>query len=309
MHGGLGRHFGSMGVALSELCTHLSCEPAGEFSATGPDAQRACDYARRVMQHYHCPGAVQIHMHEAIPGHVGLGSGTQLALAVGAAIKYLFDIEMSLRDISIELGRGSRSGIGWGAFQQGGFLLDGGRGEPAKLPPIIVRQTFPEHWRIVLLQAKSGEEGLSGTAERTAFDDLPKLPEAKAAHLCRLTLMRVLPALFEGNFEPFAQGIGELQKTVGDHFAPVQGGRFTHPAIASSLNKAEQLGFAGIGQSSWGPTGFVLTESETQAQKLSRELQLAEPDVLVHVVRACNHGHQVMTGEMAEGIPLQRQIS
>ena len=61
------------------------------------------------------------------------------------------DLNLSLMDIGKVLDRGNRSGIGIGAFENGGFLIDGGKGKSAELPPITVRQNFPENWRIVLL--------------------------------------------------------------------------------------------------------------------------------------------------------------
>ena len=148
--------------------------------------------------------------------------------------------------------------------------------------------------------ARSSQEGLSGEAERRAFGDLPEFPASDAAHLCRLTLMHILPSLLESNLERFAKGIGELQDKIGDYFAPAQGGRFFHVKITRLLKQAKQLGFRGVGQSSWGPTGFVLTDSETQAHALAKKLQPVDPDLDLRIVEASNHGHQltVATGIM-----------
>lgn len=309
LHGGLGRRFGGMGIALDAIRTRVECVPSAKFSAQGPDSERALQYAQRLFDAFGASGAVRVHVHEAIPRHAGLGSGTQLALAVGAALRHLFEWDAGVHEIAVLLGRGTRSGIGVGAFEQGGFLVDGGRGDGTQLPQIIARHPFPEHWRIVLLLGQQGEEGLSGEVERTAFGELPEFPATEAAHLCRVGLMRILPALVESDFPEFARGIGELQRVVGDHFAPAQGGRFTHPAIARLLKKAGQLGFEGLGQSSWGPTGFVLTDSETQAHALLRKLQPMEPEVAAHVVRASEHGHRLTSGAVADTSMPQRQAS
>ena len=309
LHGGLGRRFGGVGIALDTIQTQLECVPSATCTAEGPDSERALQYAQRLLDAFGTSGGVRIRLHEAIPRHAGLGSGTQLALAVGTALRRLFAWDAGLHEIAALLGRGARSGIGIGAFEQGGFLIDGGRSDGTQLPQIIARHPFPEHWRIVLLLGQHGEEGLSGAVERTAFGKLPEFPEKEAAHLCRLTLMRILPALLESDFPEFSRGIGELQRQVGDHFAPAQGGRFTHPAIARLLQKAAQLGFEGLGQSSWGPTGFVLADSETQAHALLRKLQPMEPDVTAHIVRASGHGHRLTFGAAAETAIPQRQAS
>ena len=310
LHGGLGRRFGGVGVTLNEIKTCLECTRSAEFSAEGPDAERALKYARRLLNMSGHTAAVSIRVHQAIPRHAGLGSGTQMALSVGMAINHLFKLGLGPYEIAVRLGRGARSGIGIGAFEQGGFLVDGGRGEGDSLPRIIARHPFPEHWRIVLLLARCEEQGLSGEAEHRAFGGLPEFPASDAAHLCRLTLMRILPSLLESDLQGFAQGIGELQNKVGDHFAPAQGGRFINSEITRLLKRAKQLGFDGVGQSSWGPTGFVLTDSETQAHALVRQFQPVSSDVEIRIASASTRGHQLShSDEIFERIPSRHRAS
>ncbi len=307
LHGGLGRRFGGIGVSLKEISTRLYCSRSTEFSAKGPDSERALKYAQRLLGMMGQDGAVSIEVHQAIPPHAGLGSGTQLALAVGTAVSHLYKLNLNPYEIAEKLARGGRSGIGIGAFEQGGFLVDGGRGSDGSLAPIIARHLFPEHWRILLLMARSSQEGLSGEAERQAFGDLPEFPASDAAHLCRLTLMRTVPSLLESNLEGFAKGIGELQDKIGDYFAPAQGGRFFHVKITRLLKQAKQLGFQGVGQSSWGPTGFILADSETQAHALAKKLQPVDPDLDLRIVEASNHGHQLTVVGGMEGEESRRQ--
>ena len=69
----------------------------------------------------------------------------------------------------------------------------------------------------------------------------------------------------------FGPAITEVQRIVGDHFAPAQGGRFASSRVAEVLAWLEGRGVRCVGQSSWGPTGFAMMESETQAQEFSRE--------------------------------------
>lgn len=298
LRGDLGRRFGGVGVSLKEIQTCVECIRSTEFSAKGPDSGRALKYARRLLSMMGREDAVSIEVRQAIPQHAGLGSGTQMALAVGTALNHLFKLDLTPYEIAEKLARGGRSGIGIGSFEQGGFLVDGGRGDGDQLPPIIARHPFPEHWRIVLLMARSDKEGLSGEAERRAFSNLPEFPASDAAHLCRLTLMRILPSLLESDLSGVAQGVGELQDKVGDYFSPAQGGRFSHLNIMHLLKQAKQLGFQGVGQSSWGPTGFILTDSETQAHALARKLQPVDSALELQIVGASNHGHQltVMAG-------------
>jgi predicted sugar kinase len=115
---------------------------------------------------------------------------------------------------------------------------------------------------------------LHGESESAAFQALPAFSEALSGDLCRLMLMQALPALAEHDIEGFGRAIGELQRVTGDYFAPAQGGRFASPAVAQALAWFESQGIAGVGQSSWGPTGFAIVAGEGRADELARESQL-----------------------------------
>jgi beta-ribofuranosylaminobenzene 5'-phosphate synthase len=294
LNGGLGRRYGGLGLAIEGVATRLSVMKAAKFSASGPAAERALACAKRLFTRMHLPHAVAIRVYETIPQHVGLGSGTQLALAVGTAIARLYDLDLDTRAIGQLLDRGARSGIGAGAFDAGGFLVDGGRGPIDRTPPITARLDFPARWRIVLIHDLRNQ-GLHGDREIQAFEALPPFPAERSAQLCRLVLMQVLPAVADAQLPTASRGLSEIQRIVGDHFAPAQGGRYTSAAVAEALAWFEQRGYAGVGQSSWGPTGFALIESENAARRLVREAQscLDERAVRLQIVRARNYGGMV----------------
>ncbi|WP_295390567.1 beta-ribofuranosylaminobenzene 5'-phosphate synthase family protein [uncultured Thiodictyon sp.] len=277
LHGGLGRQFGSLGLTIDAFATRLRAERADTLSAQGPGAERALAYARAFAAARGLTGGARIQLSAAIPDHAGLGSGTQMALAVGTALGRLLDPAAGdrptdCRGIAQALGRGQRSGIGIGAFEQGGFICDCGRGERPEVPPVVMRLPFPAHWRVLLLLDERAQ-GLHGEPESRAFGQLPEFPAATAGHLCRLLLMQLVPGLLDGHLAPVAEAIGEIQRAVGGHFAPVQGGCFASPAVAAALAWATDQGFPGNGQSSWGPTGFILAADESQARWLESGLK------------------------------------
>jgi beta-ribofuranosylaminobenzene 5'-phosphate synthase len=293
--GSLGRRFGSLGLTLEEFSTVLSLRRAQHFDAQGPDAQRASGYLRRLLDEHDPPVSVALRVHRAIPEHVGLGSGTQLALAVGKAFGTLFELPVSTPALAARLDRGARSGIGLGTFEQGGFVVDGGRGAVAGPPPVISRMPFPSAWRALLVFDRA-ERGLFGEAERAAFRVLQAFPQERAAHLAHLVLMRIMPALVEEDFASFSGAIGEIQRLVGDHFAVAQGGRFASRAVADVLAWLEAKGIAGVGQTSWGPTGFAIIDSEVRAQAVLRETReryAASGGLVFAVARARNRGHSL----------------
>jgi beta-ribofuranosylaminobenzene 5'-phosphate synthase len=125
----------------------------------------------------------------------------------------------------------------------------------------------------VLLVMDDAAQGLYGAREVQAFQALPPFPEALAAHLSRLMLMQIFPALLEEDMDAFGRGVGQMQREVGDYFAPAQGGRFASPRIGEVLRWLEDQGIAGVGQSSWGPTGFAIIGSEQQARALELTAQ------------------------------------
>ncbi|MFY9654980.1 MAG: GHMP kinase, partial [Methylocystis sp.] len=89
LHGGLGRKFGGLGLAIDGPKTRLTLTRAEEVSIEGPQADRAGSLFETARAAF-APGAkARLVIHEAIPEHVGLGSGTQLALAIAAALRRL----------------------------------------------------------------------------------------------------------------------------------------------------------------------------------------------------------------------------
>lgn len=264
----LGRQFGSIGVGINEIYTRLEVSPASDWEANGPGSEKALALAQRLAERLDIPLKTRILLHETIPEHAGLGSGTQLALAIGMALIKLAGLELGIRDIAPLLDRGARSGIGIAVFEQGGLIVDGGRNAHTTVPPLLCRLAMPESWRFILVLDER-DQGLSGQHEVQAFKSLPPFPAALAAHICHLVLMRALPAVVEQDLPAFGTAISEIQQLIGDYFAPAQGGhRYTSLRVAHTLDILEKAGAVGIGQSSWGPTGFCLVANPEQAVTL-----------------------------------------
>jgi beta-RFAP synthase len=244
--------------------------------------------------HLGLPGHYAIDIGQAMPSHAGLGSGTQLALGVAAALRRLEGLAGDPRGDAQRLDRGARSGIGIGLFGQGGLVVDGGKGQRAEPPPLLARLDVPEAWRVLLVLDRD-RAGLSGPRERSAFDALAPMDPTVSGAICRLVLMQALPALAEQDLPGFGSAITAIQNHAGDYFAPSQGGRFTSPLVGDAMRVLAQAGATGIGQSSWGPTGFAFAANESEANRLALNLQqrgmMKRLDVLV--CRVLNHGATV----------------
>jgi len=272
LEGGLGRRFGSVGLTLDDLATKIIARPSEQLNIIGDPSGRVQKYAEKFIAYKGLSNNFELEVVEQILDHSGLGSGTQLAIAVGTAISRLFELDCNSAEIAVLSNRGARSGIGIGAFDRGGFLVDAGRNSGSKVPPIISRLEFPSNWRVILIFDR-GQRGLHGQDEDASFTTLPDFSSQTATHLCRLVLMQILPAVSEQNIDVFNQGIYELQKCIGEYFASAQGGRYTSDAVAEANGFLESLGVKGVGQSSWGPTGFAFVDSETNAYLMVRQLQ------------------------------------
>ncbi len=308
LHGGLGRKFGSIGLSLAEPALLVEAQVSKQLNVTG-DASvpgtvlaKASAIAQQLVTRLNLDGALDLQISQHIPEHAGLGSGTQIALAVGTAISNLYQIDMDTRKIAELSGRGRRSGIGIAAFDQGGLLIDGGRGSAADahaVPPLLARYHFPEAWTILLI-FDATQPGIHGEQEKLGFNQLPVFSENLAAHLCRHVLMQAMPAIVEQDLTAFGHSIQVLQQHVGDYFAPVQGGRYASKLVSDVLHYLQQAGVACFGQSSWGPTGFAIFENSSIAQQYAQQLKtkFTDPALSWKICKANNQGADITVQEL-----------
>ena len=297
LDGGLGRRFGSLGLAIDGFATRLSLARAAAPTASGPGAARALDGIARVAKAFDLSPDVALTVSATSPQHAGLGSGTQLGLAAAVALARLEGASIPLMQLAPAIGRGARSGIGIGVFEQGGFVVDGGRRAEGGVAPVVARLPFPPDWRLLLVLDPT-RQGLHGSGESSAFAALPPFPAALAGRLCRELLLRLLPGLAEEDFAAVSAALGAVQAELGDYFGGAQQGRFSSPAVAAALGWAAAQGVAGIGQSSWGPTGFALLPSEARAAELAATLRerFGEP-LAFRVVAGHNRGAEISITE------------
>ena len=83
LNGGLARRFGGLGVGLKGLSTVATARRSDRLRVKGGD-EGVLRAARAALAYFRLDEGVEIEIQAAPPRHQGLGSGTQLALAVGA---------------------------------------------------------------------------------------------------------------------------------------------------------------------------------------------------------------------------------
>ncbi len=302
LDGGLGRRFGGIGVAISDLVTRIAIRNASTMQIAGPEGERVERYLDTMRRDLGLGGGYRVEVLDAVPAHAGLGSGTQLALAVAAGMRRLHGIPLDVAGDAIRLDRGARSGVGVGLFDHGGLVLDGGRGPALGPAPVIARLPIPDRWCILLVLDPS-RQGKHGAAEGTAFEALPRFSAELAAHLCRLVVMQALPSAAEHDLAGFGSAITEIQQKLGDYYAPAQGrSRFMSPDVGAVMEALAAAGATGVGQSSWGPTGFAFAPSRADAERMAAHAR-RHPNARTLDIRICvglNRGAELVAHEADE---------
>lgn len=263
------RLYGGVGVALKEPRVTVAAEPADAIDAD-PIVQSPTERAVSLLG---VPGA-RVRITEALPRHVGLGSGTQHALATFTAIARAYGLDASVREHAPALGRGGRSGVGVGTFETGGFVVDAGH--PTELfttappeagewtvPPRLAHHSVPENWRFVLV-IPAGITGEHGEHEDQQMRSVVERADpAIGEELAVVLTHQLLPAIAEGNIEQFGRAIDTVGRLNGAWYADEQGGVYRPPAGELIERLREEAAIAGVGQSSWGPVVYALTNTDT----------------------------------------------
>ncbi|MFN9273971.1 MAG: hypothetical protein ACK6DO_13230, partial [Planctomycetia bacterium] len=296
------RSFGGFGVLVDRPAVHVRLRRSDAFKARGPLAERTLEFAQACMQSWSLPAqsACEIEVLATPRSHVGLGSGTQLALAVAAGMRHLFREQTAetahefethptesewlfdtpdVLELAKAVGRGRRSCVGVYGFSRGGLIVEAGRqipvgGDPPgerSFSPMVARVRLPSVWRcLVIVQRDS--IGLHGDPEKAAFAALPPVPQEIAAELARLALMELLPAAVEADFAAFSEAIYRYGRLAGKPFEPASA-KLPHAASTEQLIELlRELGVPGVAQSSWGPAVMACCESLDAAGELVEKL-------------------------------------
>ena len=261
------RLYGGIGVGLEEPRVTVVAEPASDVETDDPLVR---EYASRAVDVLDVPG-VSVSLGRRLPRHVGLGSGTQLALSVLAATARAHDLEPRIRANAPAMGRGGRSGVGVATFEGGGFVVDAGHPTsrfttepPAEgdwtVPPVVARHDLPADWRflVVVPDAEPGRSGEDEDASMRAV--VERADPAVADEIAGVVTRKLLPAAAEGRLEAFGEAIAEIGRKNGSWYADAQGGVFRPPAgeLVEALEGCPVL--SGVGQSSWGPAVYGVTD-------------------------------------------------
>lgn len=301
---GAGRRLGGLGMMIGPAGFAVRATTADHDKVVASDEWRSraaafLDTCRnRTPRGAQQPPPCRLEIARALPAHAGLGSGTQLGLAVAQAMAALAgEGDVSAVELARRAGRGLRSAVGLHGFACGGLIVEGGKSASEEISPLVARAAVPEQWRMVLIRPR-GAAGISGGDERDRLARLPAMPQPVTDRLCRLTLLDLLPAVALADLDAAGEALFEIGRLAGEHFAPVQGGLYADPQMRNLVEVLRSRGICGVSQTSWGPTLFVLRRDADSADRLKAEIEADTrwSNCEVSVAVPLNRGATIETG-------------
>lgn len=263
-------------------------------------------------------GRVSVRVLRGLPMHSGLGGGTQLACAVATGLMLLRNPlaigegtgdapplesesswqsvtqclpEMHASQLAKAAGRGLRSAIGLQGFLGGGLVLDGGHtGDGVESRDVVAEQRLlPEAWRIVLIQPPQLAM-IAGQREVRLLEQMAARPNPAAERMYALARQTLETCQ---DFQSCTASMDEYMARAGELFAPWQGGPYNGSSVTAAVGAARTAGLAAVGQSSWGPAVFGLTDNEPQALAIATKLRKQANAWQITVTRPARGGAQV----------------
>lgn len=318
LNGKYGRIDGGVGLTLKKPCLTLKAEPIaedilinfGRRSALNQD--NGNDYCEKIKtaswkvieyldkKGENIKGGYCFKLVETFPSHSGLGSGTQLSLAVAKLILDMNDQNLPAQEMAKIVGRGGTSGIGVESFDKGGFIVDGGHktsekpsflpsaASKASPPPIVARYDFPQDWEIVLIIPHVYRK-VSGNKEVDIFNKFCPIPLQEVQELTHILLMQMLPSVVEADLDTFGLAVNNIQE-VG--FKKIEL-NLQNPFIKDLMENLRSSGASGVGMSSFGPTIYAVTDTNSQKIFKTAEKQLENFGGEILISKAQNYGAEL----------------
>jgi beta-ribofuranosylaminobenzene 5'-phosphate synthase len=270
------RQFGGLGIMLKSPRMTVRVRPDPDFVVRyGRYARRAAEFARHWSVYRLAKGTPKCHIDvtESFPEHVGLGSGTQLGLALARALDEFYAMpEANPQQLAASVDRGRRSAVGTHGFFHGGLIIESGKLKDESLAPMEARLELPEAWRFVLIRPDTGP-GMSGEREKSVFRQIAPISAEISDRLRRIVATEIVPGAMSKDLNAFGEGVFQYGSLAGSCFAPWQSGSYASPLSAEIVEFLRTQGVTGIGQTSWGPTLFALVGDDSQGSEIIGKLK------------------------------------
>ena len=263
--------FGGIGAMIEQPATEVRIAQADQFVADDGATSRITEIARRFADHVgleSLPDCIVEIVNRPEP-HTGLGTGTQLSLAVAEGIAKLMRFSIDPEILAAQIAdRGKRSAVGVHGYFQGGLIFESNSSEGAsELNRVQNRVALPDSWTVVIARPADTASTVSGDAEQTQFDRVTSASEQQRESLLTIITDQILPAAVSADFDQFTSAIHQYNYQSGMLFSGVQGGPYNGSQVTELVQLMIDHGARGVGQSSWGPSVFSWFESASEASR------------------------------------------
>ena len=203
--------FGGVGAMIDQPRTEVLISPATVFEYVGPAIERAKQIAVRVsatagMASGLPPCRIAVPQHA--PRHCGLGSGTQLAMAIAEGLCRFLNLSVSPSQLALDVAdRGKRSAVGVHGYFEGGLIFEESDGHQP-LNPVRRRVEMPEDWCVAVLRPPSAKPLVHGAAEMEKFEGLPESDPDIVEEIRQLASGELIEAAVRMDFSAFSNTVG-----------------------------------------------------------------------------------------------------
>ncbi|MHA1338511.1 MAG: beta-ribofuranosylaminobenzene 5'-phosphate synthase family protein [Promethearchaeota archaeon] len=249
---------------------------------------------------------ILIEVVDYLSSHIGFGSKTQMCLAIATAISKILNIKLDIITLTELVGRGGTSGIGYRAFEKGGFIFDCGhrfgeneekttflpssasRAKPART---ILRYEFPTDWHILTITLNV-PAGASNVEEVNIFQKYCPIPLNDIEKVCHLIFAKILPGIIEKDLDAFGYGINQIQ---GLGFKKIEI-ELQHDKVKELMEDLRRWGSKCVGMSSFGPTIYSIYKNRSLAEKSLENVKkkYREIEFSYYLTEANNKGAEIL---------------
>ncbi|MGA2682397.1 MAG: beta-ribofuranosylaminobenzene 5'-phosphate synthase family protein [Candidatus Bathyarchaeia archaeon] len=294
--GDLGRLYGTVGFAI-ELPLEVEVSKAKGIKA---DDKSAYKFAKRMVDKFGLEGA-EIKIKREIPRFVGVGFHTTLALSIGIGLSKLYDLDFSVEDVSLIMGRGTITAMGVYAFKTGGFIVEGGFKVDSRtkmVPPLIFHGAVPKNWLFVIAIPNESRQKIAQMRENEdeILGNLKVMPKELSDELSRLVLVKLMPAFVEKDLKSFGEALTAFNQKLGKFWRSYQEGTYCNQVVEEGVKIMLRKSSLAC-QTSWGPTFYTIVKGKAAAENLAEELKQflnKSGGGEIYVTQANNRGASVL---------------
>ena len=246
--------------------------------------------------------SIYIKINNLIGVHKGVGSGTQLSMAIVECFNQTYDLNLSIDQKAFLALSGGTSSIGVYCFSNGGYLVDAGRLYPKEknivgpgeifcfdsLPPLVTRIEAPSWYVCILIPQKLKE--INGDDEKNLFDLFTPIPNNQVNEICMWILKGIIPSITTNNIYSFGFCIEKIM-SLGFKKKEID---TRGTVISDRIRVLKRLGLKGVGMSSFGPTVFGFIDNDVLAKKIYDDIYRLFYNDKVYLTTIRNKGADIV---------------